>query len=258
MGGSPCSALDGAVFANLDVVLCPPGCRRPAFPHDHTPVPERHIEIEGKQCSFFDSIGLAGGRDHAGAAGNGGADRAHGRRPAGRRGLRRPLSRRPHAACFRRADRARVRRLRAAAGLRPTRLAASARSSTHVHETIRHRVGKKSFRVRDPNYAERTKERLRPGRAFGATARCPHRRARTRPLCDRRGFPRRARCNRTAIFTAASTRHGRRTWPCLRRQHADRKPAVAADGRIQGQFSSRPPRPRNSRQWAKSCVPDAC
>jgi amidase len=43
------------LFREFDVVLCPP-MSTPAFPHDHTPVPERHIEIEGKQCSFFDQL----------------------------------------------------------------------------------------------------------------------------------------------------------------------------------------------------------
>jgi amidase len=28
----------------------------PAFPHNHTPVPERTIEIEGKSFSFFDLL----------------------------------------------------------------------------------------------------------------------------------------------------------------------------------------------------------
>ena len=43
------------LFREFDVVLCPP-MSTPAFPHDHTPVPERHIEIEGKQFSFFDQL----------------------------------------------------------------------------------------------------------------------------------------------------------------------------------------------------------
>jgi amidase len=43
------------LFREFDVVLCPP-MSTPAFPHDHTPVPERQIEIEGKQCSFFDQL----------------------------------------------------------------------------------------------------------------------------------------------------------------------------------------------------------
>src|SRR5262249_56665904 len=43
------------VWRNPGVVPCPP-MPTPAFPHDHTPVPERHIEIEGKQCSFFDQL----------------------------------------------------------------------------------------------------------------------------------------------------------------------------------------------------------
>jgi amidase len=43
------------LFREFDVVLCPP-MSTPAFPHDHTPVPERHIEIEDKQFSFFDQL----------------------------------------------------------------------------------------------------------------------------------------------------------------------------------------------------------
>jgi amidase len=43
------------LFREFDVVLCPP-MSTPAFPHDHTPVPDRHIEIEGKRCSFFDQL----------------------------------------------------------------------------------------------------------------------------------------------------------------------------------------------------------
>jgi len=43
------------LFREFDVVLCPP-MPTPAFPHDHAPVPERHIEIEGQQFSFFDQL----------------------------------------------------------------------------------------------------------------------------------------------------------------------------------------------------------
>jgi amidase len=43
------------LFREFDVVLCPP-MSTPAFAHDHTPVPERTIEIEGKKCSFFDLL----------------------------------------------------------------------------------------------------------------------------------------------------------------------------------------------------------
>jgi amidase len=45
----------GELFREFDVVLCPP-LSTPAFAHDHTPVPERFIEIEGKRCSFFDLL----------------------------------------------------------------------------------------------------------------------------------------------------------------------------------------------------------
>jgi amidase len=43
------------LFREFDVVLCPP-MSTPAFPHDHTPVPDRTIEIEGKRFSVFDML----------------------------------------------------------------------------------------------------------------------------------------------------------------------------------------------------------
>jgi amidase len=43
------------LFREFDVVLCPP-LSTTAFPHNHTPVPERTIEIEGKNFSFFDLL----------------------------------------------------------------------------------------------------------------------------------------------------------------------------------------------------------
>ena len=43
------------LFREFDVVLCPP-MSTTAFPHNHTPVPERTIEIEGKNFSFFDLL----------------------------------------------------------------------------------------------------------------------------------------------------------------------------------------------------------
>jgi amidase len=43
------------LFREFDVVLCPP-LSTPAFPHDHTPVPERSIEMEGKSFSVFDLL----------------------------------------------------------------------------------------------------------------------------------------------------------------------------------------------------------
>jgi amidase len=43
------------LFRQFDVVVCP-SISTPAFPHDHTPVLERHIEIDGKKCSFFDQL----------------------------------------------------------------------------------------------------------------------------------------------------------------------------------------------------------
>ncbi len=43
------------LFREWDVVLCPP-MPTVAFPHDHTPMLERRVEIEGKQFSFFDQL----------------------------------------------------------------------------------------------------------------------------------------------------------------------------------------------------------
>jgi amidase len=43
------------VFREWDVVLAPP-MPTPAFPHDHSPMTERRIEIDGKQFSFFDQL----------------------------------------------------------------------------------------------------------------------------------------------------------------------------------------------------------
>jgi amidase len=44
-----------AVFREWDVVLCPP-MPTPAFLHDHTPMAERRIDIDGRQFSFFDQL----------------------------------------------------------------------------------------------------------------------------------------------------------------------------------------------------------
>lgn len=45
-----------ALFREWDVVLCPP-MPTPAFPHDHsTPMSARHIEIDGKEYSYFDQL----------------------------------------------------------------------------------------------------------------------------------------------------------------------------------------------------------
>jgi amidase len=44
-----------AVFREWDVALCPP-MPTAAFPHDHSPMAERVIDIDGKQFSFFDQL----------------------------------------------------------------------------------------------------------------------------------------------------------------------------------------------------------
>jgi len=43
------------VFREWDVVLCPP-MPTPAFLHDHSPMPERRIDIDGEKKSFFDQL----------------------------------------------------------------------------------------------------------------------------------------------------------------------------------------------------------
>jgi len=43
------------VFRDYDVVLCPP-MPTPAFPHDHTPMAERRIDIDGRTFNFFDQL----------------------------------------------------------------------------------------------------------------------------------------------------------------------------------------------------------
>ncbi len=43
------------VFREWDVVLCPP-MSTPAFPHDHSPIPQRLIDIDGEQCSYLDQL----------------------------------------------------------------------------------------------------------------------------------------------------------------------------------------------------------
>jgi amidase len=44
-----------ALFSEWDVVLTPP-MTTPAFAHDHSPMAERRVKIDGKQFSFFDQL----------------------------------------------------------------------------------------------------------------------------------------------------------------------------------------------------------
>lgn len=44
-----------ALFGDIDVILCPP-MPTPAFPHDHSPMLRRTIEIDGKKVSYDDMI----------------------------------------------------------------------------------------------------------------------------------------------------------------------------------------------------------
>ena len=44
-----------ALFQEVDVILCPP-MPTPAFPHDHSPMAKRKIEIDGKTVNYDDQI----------------------------------------------------------------------------------------------------------------------------------------------------------------------------------------------------------
>jgi amidase len=44
-----------ALFQEVDVILCPP-MPTPAFPHDHSPMAKRQIEIDGKKVNYDDQI----------------------------------------------------------------------------------------------------------------------------------------------------------------------------------------------------------
>ncbi|HEX7968190.1 MAG TPA: amidase [Stellaceae bacterium] len=47
------------VFREWDVVLCP-AMPTPAFPHDHSPMQARHIDIDGEACPYDDQIAWPG------------------------------------------------------------------------------------------------------------------------------------------------------------------------------------------------------
>ena len=103
------------LFKTFDAVICPV-MPTPAYPHDHSPDQEkRRIKIDGKEYVYPDQLawpgiatlpGLPSTAIPTGFAPDG---------LAGRRADRRPLAGRPHAAEAGRTDRARIRRLRAAA-----------------------------------------------------------------------------------------------------------------------------------------------
>ena len=48
-----------ALFQDVDVVLCP-AMPTPAFPHDHTPIPTREFDIDGRKVPYGDQIAWAG------------------------------------------------------------------------------------------------------------------------------------------------------------------------------------------------------
>jgi len=47
-----------ALFEDVDVVLCP-AMPTPAFPHDHTPMATRELDIDGQKRSYFDQLAWA-------------------------------------------------------------------------------------------------------------------------------------------------------------------------------------------------------
>ncbi|HYZ23952.1 MAG TPA: amidase [Rhodopila sp.] len=44
-----------AMFRQVDVILCPP-MPTAAFPHDHTPMPTRHLMVDGRKVAYDDQI----------------------------------------------------------------------------------------------------------------------------------------------------------------------------------------------------------
>ncbi|MBV8120590.1 MAG: amidase [Alphaproteobacteria bacterium] len=48
-----------ALFDDVDVVMCP-AMPTPAFPHDHTPMAARELDIDGQKRSYFDQLAWAG------------------------------------------------------------------------------------------------------------------------------------------------------------------------------------------------------
>ena len=48
-----------ALFEDVDVVLCP-AMPTPAFPHDHTPMATRELDIDGQNRSYFDQLAWVG------------------------------------------------------------------------------------------------------------------------------------------------------------------------------------------------------
>ena len=103
------------LFKTFDAVICPI-MPTPAYPHDHSPDQEsRRIKIDGKDYVYPDQLAWPGIATLPGLPVDRDSDRLCAGGPAGRRADRRPLAGRPHAVEARGTDRARIRRLRAAA-----------------------------------------------------------------------------------------------------------------------------------------------
>ena len=106
------------LFKSFDAVICPV-MPTPAYPHDHSADQEtRRIDIDGKAYVYPDQLAWPGIATLPGLPATAIPIGLSPRRTAGRRADRRPLAGRPHAAETGRTDRARIRRLRAAADVR--------------------------------------------------------------------------------------------------------------------------------------------
>jgi Asp-tRNA(Asn)/Glu-tRNA(Gln) amidotransferase A subunit family amidase len=102
------------LFGTFDAVICPI-MPTPAYPHDHSPQQEaRRIRIDGKDHVYPDQLAWRH-RHPARPAGHGDSARPVAAGPAGRRADRRPLAGGSHAIEAGGTDRARIRRVRAAA-----------------------------------------------------------------------------------------------------------------------------------------------
>ena len=103
------------LFKSFDAVICPV-MPTPAYPHDHSPDQEkRRISIDGRNHVYTDQLAWPGIATLPGLPATAIPIGLVAGGPADRRADRRPLAGGPHAAETRRADRARIRRLCAAA-----------------------------------------------------------------------------------------------------------------------------------------------
>ena len=103
------------LFKSFDAVICPI-MPTPAYPHDHSPDQEtRRINIDGKDYVYPDQLAWPGIATLPGLPATAIPTRPVAGRLAGRRADRRPLAGGSHAAEAGGTDRARIRRLRAAA-----------------------------------------------------------------------------------------------------------------------------------------------